>query len=433
MSVFGDVREGEGGTALLLMLNVFLLLMAYYLLKVAREPLILTDGGGAAIKSYASVGQSLLLIPAVAGYDWLAGKVGRMALAFWVTLFFVGCLVAFFLLGEAGAPVSIPFFLWVGIFNVSAVAQFWSFAADIYPEEAGKRLFPVIGIGSSIGAVAGAWVAELLIAIGPYKLMLLAAALLVGSLGVTFVVNQREGTAKRGTQGAEGGGGGRGNKEAPIGGDSGAKLLLRDRYLLLFAALILVLNVITKTGDYVLDTELIEAAKRAGGDAKAYIGHYKANYFAWVNGAGVVLQLFFVSRIIKHLGMRTALVIMPVVSLIGYGVTFLFPVLGVIFWARVGESSLDYSLSNTTRQTLWLVTSREVKYKVKQVIDSFVVRIGDAGSAGLVWVGVQTHLSLRGFIVANLLLSGLWLVIAIALGRSYYERAQHHPEAAKLA
>lgn len=418
LRLFGDVRAGEGVTALLLTLDVFLLLTAYYLLKVAREPLILT-GGGAEVKSYASLGQSLLLIPAMAVYDRLASRVGRMALAFWVTIFFAGCLVAFFALGEAGVPLGIPFFLWVGIFNVSAVAQFWSFAADLYSEDDGKRLFPVIGIGSSVGAVAGAWIADLAIGLGPYKLMLLAAGVLGLSLGVTFLVHNRE-KNRTATASDEP------SHDAPIGGESGVRLLLRDRYLLLFAALILVLNVITKTGDYVLDTKLIAAAKEAGGDATAYIGAYKARYFEWVNGVGVVLQLFVVSRVVKYLGMRVALMIMPVVSLLGYGATFAMPVLGVVFWARVFESSLDYSLSNTTRQTLWLVTTRDVKYKTKQVIDSFVVRIGDAGSAGLVWVGFHTHLSPRGFILANLVLSGLWLVIALALGRMYLARAEHH-------
>ena len=83
-----------------------------------------------------------------------------MALMTWVTLIFVGNLVVFWALGERGVPLGIPFFLWVGIFNLTAVAQFWSFAADIYRAEQGKRLFPILGIGSSVGAVAGAWIAR---------------------------------------------------------------------------------------------------------------------------------------------------------------------------------------------------------------------------------------------------------------------------------
>src|SRR5690349_11896749 len=96
---FADVRSGEAATALLLTLNVFLLLTAYYLLKVAREPLILL-GGGAEVKSYASVGQSILLVFVTSGYGWLASRMGRMALITWVTLIFVANLVLFWALGE---------------------------------------------------------------------------------------------------------------------------------------------------------------------------------------------------------------------------------------------------------------------------------------------------------------------------------------------
>lgn len=450
LGLFGDVHEGEGGTALLLTLNIFLILTAYYLLKVAREPLILKLEGGAELKSYASLGQSILLIPAMWVYDRLAGRLGRMALSFWVTIFFIGCLVVFFVLGEAGTPLGLPFFLWVGIFNVSAVAQFWSFAADLYSEKDGKRLFPIIGIGSSFGAVAGSWIADGLYRLfggqsghkaavdnaaeaasksGAFKLMVAAAVILGLSLATTFLIHildkrKASGASEKDKERVE---------DKPIGGESGYKLLFKDKYLLLFAALILVLNVITKTGDYVLDTQLKDAAEAAGGNIEQFIGQYKANYFKWVNTVGVVVQLFFVSRIMKYIGMRGALVIMPVVSLLGYGATFAVPTLAVVFWARTFESGLDYSLSNTTRQTLWLVTTRDVKYKTKQVIDSFVVRIGDAGSAGLVFVGSHLALSARAFIAANLALSALWLFIALALGRLYARKAEDNPEAKKVA
>ena len=421
LRLFADVRAGEATTALILGLNIFLLLTAYYLLKVAREPLILI-GGGAEVKSYASVGQSILLVAVTSAYGALASRVGRMALITWVTLFFVVCLVVFWALGASDVPLGVPFFLWVGIFNVTAVAQFWSFAADIYDEEQGKRLFPVIGIGSSVGAVAGAWIADLLIDLGsPFVLMLIAGAIVLVSLLLTYVAHRREGGRAR-TAGAA-----TRKENAPIGGGNGFALVLKDRYLLLFAALIFVLNWVTKTGDYVFDKRLVDAAHAAGGNASAFIGEFKARYFEWVNGVGVVLQLFVVSRVIKYLGLRWALLIMPLASLGGYSVSFAVPVIGAIFVARVGESALDYSLSNTTRQSLWLVTSRQAKYKAKQIIDTFVVRAGDAMSAGLVWVGVQTGLGLQGFVAVNIGLASLWLIFAILLAREYARKTHDAP------
>jgi AAA family ATP:ADP antiporter len=420
MRAFADVREGEAPTALLLTLNVFLLLTSYYLLKVAREPLILIGGGGAEVKSYASVGQSILLIGVTSAYSWFASRVSRMVLATWLTIVFVACLVVFSFLGSRGVQLGVPFFLWVGIFNVTSIAQFWSFAADIYSEERGKRLFPIVGIGSSAGAVSGAWVADALLRIGPYGLMLASAALLIVCLGLTYVVHRRERDAAAKEP--------KNHADEPLGKGNGFALIARDRYLLLFAALIFVLNWITKTGDYVLDSKLIAAAHDAhaatGIKPAEFIGQFKANYFEWVNGVGVFLQLFVVSRIIKYLGMRWALVIMPFASLAGYGTTFIAPVLGVLFGARVIESSLDYSLSNTTRQALWLVTTRDVKYKAKQVIDTFVVRAGDVMSAALVWIGVKTALSPRAFIGVNVVLSAIWLVLALWLGASYEKKSR---------
>jgi AAA family ATP:ADP antiporter len=417
LRLFADVREGEATTALLLTLNVFLLLTAYYLLKVAREPLILL-GGGAEVKSYASVGQSILLVFVTSGYGWLASRVGRMALITWVTLIFVANLGIFWALGERGVPLGVPFFLWVGIFNLTAIAQFWSFAADIYPDEQGKRLFPFIGIGSSVGAVAGAWIADSLFFLGPFRLMLLSAGILLLTLGLTFITHRREKNraVRVGAPAAD----------AVLGARSGFALVFNDRYLLFFAALLFVLNWVTKTGDYVFDRKLLDAAHHSGAvthaQATLFIGQFKARFFEWTNGVGVVLQLFVVSRVVKYLGLRVALVLMPLASLAGYTSALAFPALMVLFVARSAESSLDYSLSNTTRQALWLVTSRDAKYKAKQVIDTFVVRAGDAASAGLVWLGVHEGFELSTFLGINVLLSGLWLGVAVALGRAYARR-----------
>jgi AAA family ATP:ADP antiporter len=416
LGLFGEVRDGEAPTTLLLTLNVFLLLCAYYLLKVAREPLILLVPGGPELKSYLSVGQSFLFVFVASGYGWLASRLGRMALIRLVTLFFVVNLVVFWALGTRGAQLGVPFFLWVGIFNLTMVAQFWSFAADLFSEEQGKRLFAIIGIGSSVGAYVGARVADSLVFLGPFRLMLVAAALLLVCLGITTITNAREGARapKAKHDGVE--------QEAPIGGENGFALVLRDRYLLLFAAVIFVLNWVTKTGDYVLDTQVRAAADALGSGGREYIGHFKAHYFEWVNGLGVLFQLFAVSRVVKYLGLRVALVIMPFASLVGYGAAFVAPILSVLVAARVAESSLDYSLSNTTRQALWLSTTRAAKYKAKQVIDTFVVRAGDVLSAALVWIGSTVHLSARGFLQANIVLSLAWLGFAVLLGNVYARR-----------
>ncbi len=194
LSIFADTHAGEGTSALLLTFSVFFLLVSYYLIKTAREPLILASG--AEIKSYASVGQTLLLLPTTYFYGLLSHRVGRIKLITIVTLIFVSNLFLFFALNAVGVPIGLAFYLWAGVFNMLSVAQFWSFAADVYTEEQGKRLFAILGIGSTVGAVAGSGIAALLVhPVGVYGMMVAAALFLLASLGLTIVVHRRE--AKR--------------------------------------------------------------------------------------------------------------------------------------------------------------------------------------------------------------------------------------------
>src|SRR5262249_9562020 len=145
-----------------------------YLLKTAREPLILLHGG-AEVKSYAAAGQSVLLVVVARAYSAIARRAGRLRLLAIIYLFFASNLVVFAALARAGVSIGVPFYLWVGVFNLTAIAQFWSFAADVYTPEQGKRLFAILGIGGSVGAVAGGRFAKQLVALGPAGLMLGAA------------------------------------------------------------------------------------------------------------------------------------------------------------------------------------------------------------------------------------------------------------------
>src|SRR5262245_32961937 len=111
LGLFAEVRAGEGATALLLMLDIFLLLAAYYLLKTIREPLILTVAGGAEVKSYSAAATAGLLILLVPLYSALASRVTRVRLLNGVTMFFIACLVAFFVLSRTAVPIGVAFFI----------------------------------------------------------------------------------------------------------------------------------------------------------------------------------------------------------------------------------------------------------------------------------------------------------------------------------
>jgi AAA family ATP:ADP antiporter len=422
MRPFAEVRPGEAVGAALMTLTVFLLLTAYYLLKTAREPLILLHGG-AEVKQYAAAGQALLLVVVVQVYSALANRVGREALITSVYLFFASNLVVFAVLVRANVVIGVPFFLWVGVFNMTAVSQFWSFAADVYTPEQGKRLFAILGIGSSVGAVAGARVAKSLATLGPAWLMGVAAGILVVCVGLFRWVGVREGSPGRREDEA--------HHEQPLVHDHVARILARDKYLLLIAGLTLLLNWVRSNGDYLLDRTLLTAlaeAKAHGADASTFVTSFKADYFGWVNITGVVLQLFVVSRVMKRFGVRDALLVLPAVAFLEYGSFLVAPILSIFFVAKVGESSLEYSLQNTARQSLFLVSSRVEKYVGKTVVDTVVVRAGDALTALLVWAGSRAALSTKVFATFNLVLISIWILAVFAIGRENSRRASEGEE-----
>ena len=165
LRLFARVRAEEGITSLLLLANIFLILMAYYFIKPLREGwLSIADIKGFTkleLKAYSAFGQSMLLILAIPLYAKLAAIWTRRELVTNVGLFFILIILVFWLLQpdfliKNFAFIGIAFYLFVGVFSVTLVAQFWSFASDIYGAERGKRLFPLIAVGGSAGSACSA-------------------------------------------------------------------------------------------------------------------------------------------------------------------------------------------------------------------------------------------------------------------------------------
>ncbi len=209
-------------------------------------------------------------------------------------------------------------------------------------------------------------------------------------------------------------------------------LVFSDRYLLLIALLMLVLNWVNTTGEYILGrtvsgaAEAAVAAGRAGGlTVPEFIGRFYSDYFFYVNALGLLLQLFVVSRLIKYLGVRVAVLVLPVLALTGYTILAFAPILALVRAVKIAENATDYSVNNTVRNVLFLPTTRDQKYKAKQVIDSFFVRAGDVLSALLVYVGVTLlGFSGTGFARVNLVLAAVWVFIAVAVGREYQRKSR---------
>ena len=141
-----------------------------------------------------------------------------------------------------------------------------------------------------------------------------------------------------------------------------------------------------------------------------------------MNLLGLLIQAFLVSRIFKHLGVRTALFFLPVIALGAYGAIGAVGGLLLIRIAKSAENSTDYSLHNTVRQALFLPTSREAKYKAKAAIDTFFVRMGDALAAGLVAVGLHVlAFDARSFAFMNVGIIVVWIAVAVGIAKRHKE------------
>jgi ATP:ADP antiporter, AAA family len=425
LRIFGDVRAGEGRRVVLFGLQIFLLLTAYYLLKTVREPLILLWGiwglEGDELKIYATSAQALLLLVIVPFYGALAARVHRLALVRVTLIGFVGSLGVFIVLGIGRVPIAAPFYMWLGIVSLLGIAQFWSLAADLHSREAGERLFGVIAIGGSAGAIVGAQLARMLIKpLGTLGLMGLAAALYAIALVVVELIErahrgpevlpEQSGPAAPHTRGA-------------------FSLVLRDRYLLLIGGMLIVANLVNTQGEYILaETVKTHAEQFPAAAREAVIGRFYGTFYSVVNTAALAVQALFVARMLQRGGTRGGLFLLPAVALMGYGAIALLPSLVVVAVAKAAENSFDYSMQSTVQQALFLPTDREIKYKGKATVDTVCVRLGDMLAGALVLVSLHVFaLSRRGFALANLALVGVWMVIAVAIGRRHRHLAGDKP------
>jgi ATP:ADP antiporter, AAA family len=418
-----DIRAEEAPLALSLTLNVFLLLTAYYVIKPVREALILSLESGAEYKSYMSAAIAVALLVAVPAYARLVDRLPRLRLVVGVTLFFASHLVLFYLGSRVEAlrgVLALAFYVWIGVFNMMVVAQLWSFANDLYDPERGRRLFPLVALGASLGAALGSKVAALLVGLIGVDAMLLVSAAMLTACAALFVLSERLSQRTPRAPAAE-----VAHPVAPEAVEPGGafQLVVKHRYVALIALFTLVFNFANSNGEYMLGklvkAEAAEAVANGligAGDVRAFVGKAYADFYFTVNVVGVLLQAFLVSRIIRYVGMTGALLVLPLLTL-GSSVAVLAAPLFAVF--RVGktlENATDYSLNNTVRQMLWLPTTAALKYKAKQAVDTFFVRLGDVSSAILVYAGAELlGWSVSGFAVANAGLALVWGALAFAI------------------
>ena len=438
LGVFTRVHAREGVTSILLLLNIFLILVAYYFIKPVREGWlsvsIIAGLSKLEIKSYSAFGQSLLLLGILPLYAGLAARFSRIKLITGTAVISSVVLLIFWLLQPGLLFPRVPytgvvFYMFVGIFSVTLVAQFWSFASDLYGHDKGGRLFPLVAVGASSGAVFGSWLGERLIRIewlDSFDLIMLAILPLAFAVWLARWIDHRgaEGDHSEETQMR------RQQPAAPRGGGA-FKTIIENRYLLATAGMILLFNWIVASGDNILFGIVQQALGTEYGNINdpqqlaqaintATTAFYSDLYF-WVNLSGLLLQAFIVSRILQLGGFTLLILATPLVSLAAYFSMAIAPYLGVIKVMKIAENSSNYSINNTARHMLWLPTTKAMMYQSKATIDTLCVRIGDGLAALTVLLGTRIwSFSLVEFLIINVILSMIWIGFAVYLSREYH-------------
>ena len=413
--LFGTkILPHEKRLVLLLTLDLFAVLTVYYILKSVREPLILLEGG-AVERNTARGAQAVILTVLVPLYSALTNRLSPRRLVALVYVACLGMLLAFPLLMRLGVKTGFLFFVWLGLFSLMAVAQFWSLANDVLPEEAGKRLFPVVAAGATVGALVGSqavvWLGRWL---HPDALILLAASLL--ALAIWLTLHVRRTAEPPHTAHAN-----RLAATPTTDRRDGFRIVLQDRYLLAIGVSILLLNLVNTTGDQALAILIQEhAAKLPDQAARArFIMRFYGSLQTWISALTAAFQVFVVGRVVKAAGLRGGLLILPLVAFTGYACLAWMPALVVGRGFKIFGNSTEYSLHNTLQQVLFLPTSREAKYKGKTTTDTFFVRSGDLASWALVAWAMKSGWGARGLSIANLGVVALWLGVVMTLANRY--------------
>lgn len=427
LSIFTKIHPGEGWAVILFSLYAMVLMTCYYLLKTLRETLILTSFS-AEVRSYATAVIALALFFIIPLYGMLFRYAHRVQVVRWITFFFAGNIVILYFMGRAGIELGFIYFVWVGVFGVMMVAQFWAFAADCFNVTSGQRLFPVIMAGQALGAVIGAQIITLLLPyFGPFNVLLLASMLLMASS--LFVSVAKRLTPEKSIAVYNSGDAMESGRSNHFMG--GLAVVMRSRYLILIAAVAILLNWINSTGEFIfadlVSTRAVSEATEQKLPISDIITGYYSDYFTATTILGFILQVFLVSRIYRWVGISGALLVLPVIAMLGYGMVVFIPVFSLIWMVKIIENATDYSIMNTTRQAIFLPLTLVEKYQGKATIDAFFWRFGDLVQGGAIYVGLNWFdFGITQFALVNIGLATIWIWLTILLGRRYRTLAGQH-------
>ena len=412
------VRPGEMRALLWSFAYFFCLLAGYYVLRPLRDEMGIA--GGVKNLQWLFTATFFVMLAAVPVFGAIVARLPRKRFVPLVYHFFVLNIAIFWVLLTLNIErvmVARVFFVWISVFNLFAVSVFWSFMADLFASEQGKRLFGFIAAGGSAGALAGpAITVALAVPLGPVNLLIIAAVLL--ELAVLCAHRLETSAAELATARSAA------QPKAPanaqpagnvLGGGwlAGILMVLRSRYLGGIALWVVLLS-LAGTFLYFQQANIVAAAS----DDPAVRTRIFATIDLAIGIVTLVVQCFATGRLIARFGVGPAVAFLPVVFACGFMALALSPALLVVIAFQAMQRAANFALSNPAREVLFTVVSREEKYKAKNVIDIVVFRGADAVTGWLFATLRGAGLELSTISLATVPFLVAWAILGLALGRT---------------
>ena len=392
---------GESPPLLWSFLYFFCLLSGYYVLRPVREAMgasndVATVFPPALIEFFTARGIELkeltlqvlftctflIMLVLQPVYGWVVSRWPRRVFLPVVYGFFIVTLLVFYAMFDSGVPGrGMAFFLWITVFNLFAVAVFWSFMADVYDNAEARRYYGYIGAAGTIGAICGPMLTRALVErIGIANLMLVSAGFLV--LCILCLLRLRRHAVLRETQRKLASG------EVPMGGKvlAGLKLIASEP-LLRWMAVLTLFGVGVGT---LLYNEQAAVVRRFYADPQQATAYY-ANIDLAVNGLTLFVQLLVTRALLSRFGIGPALLIPGGAIILGYAALAASPLPLLVAVVQVVTRASEFSLAKPARETIYTRVGREWRYKAGAAIDTVIYRGGD-----LTFVWVHKFLSAFG-------------------------------------
>ncbi len=454
-----NMKRGEFPLALMSALFFFLVLCGYFFVRPVREAMGVARGMDEL--RWLFVVTSATALVAVLIFGGVVARLNRRRFIPIAYLFVIACLIGFAALlihdvrsgggligtdAQSGLSLGVgrTFYVWLTVINLFATSVFWAFMVDIFDVHQGKRLFAFIGIGGTLGAIAGGWAANLISGAteSPYLpagLMLMGAGCFALAIAVMLTLDRMAvgsevsslGAADSGSaEGAPAGGetgssGAAGSEEGrSTGGDriggtfwEGAAAVAKSPYLLgvglwvVFMAVANTLVYFTQANIILTDSDTF--SQLVGNFA---LFDYVAQSFT------LITQIFITTHLIRKVGVGWTLAVLPVVTLAGFAVLAVWPVYGVMLIFSALHRATRYAVSRPSRETLFSVVTPSEKYKAKPVVDVFLYRFGDAAGAGIDGLFAALGLTLVWVAGSTAPLAAMWIALSIGMGRAQTRR-----------